>query len=157
MPAPKSEAELYEVKVLRGQQLFSFGKKEDAEQELFAAIALQPDKPLAYIALADCYINWPQRHDKALDLIQRTLALAPQSPHLMTLESIALQRKSRLGEALAAAELALRVNPCDAFALNQRTLVLNEIGMPDQALENARKAWELNPTNLNVGLFWYGF
>jgi tetratricopeptide (TPR) repeat protein len=115
-----------------------------AQQDLDAALHLQPDHPGA-LAVMSIISTVRNEHQQALELAQRAVAADPQaSPPLLSL-SYARQARFQLTEALAAAQKATEVAPDSHLAWSRVAQLQLMFRRLDAAAEAANRALELAP------------
>lgn len=102
-----------------GFALFELGRLDEAEQALSSALHIKSDMQGALINLANVHIA-QRKHDKAFEVLERLLALAPQNPSAHFLHSLVLLLEGRYQEGwaeydwrLATPELRPHINDTD--------------------------------------------
>lgn len=85
------------------------------------------------------------RHEEAVGLIGRALAVSPQEPHALLNQASSLRRLRRHAEALARLDEALRLAPGLMEAHHNRGNVLRELGRHEEALAAFDLALQLAP------------
>jgi eukaryotic-like serine/threonine-protein kinase len=134
---------------------FQQGRLEDAEQMYRRAIEMLPTA-LAYSGLGTvCFFL--DRHDEAIALFEKSLALAPRDPHVW-LNLGDAQRwisgfKSRSAEsfdrAIGLLQEQLETNPQDAEGWSRLAYCLSKRGRVAESLAAIRRAFEIAPANVN--------
>jgi tetratricopeptide (TPR) repeat protein len=112
------------------------------------AIALQPDAPNVLAELAAAYVV-DQRAADAVPVIRRAVARAPQDRWVQTVASYALRAGGFPDEALASAEVVIRLSPQDpvGFELAGRACTAGK-RLPE-AERHLRRALELEPVRIS--------
>jgi tetratricopeptide (TPR) repeat protein len=110
----------YRAKLQRGQLLRSQERYAEAENHLQGAIGEEPNNPDGYYELAFCYCNWDGHAKKALDCIDRAIALDPNRSEFLALRAWILVNLEKQGKAIEAADEALAIDPHCILALNAK-------------------------------------
>ena len=132
----------------RGAQFLEFHRPDEAEKSLQSAVALDPNCPQAYLLLGFCYANWPGKERKALEVVKRAVALAPDNDDALALHAGVLNDLHHHREALKTAEMALAIDPQNTTALNQQTRALVGLSRWKDVEENSRHTLEVAPHNI---------
>jgi tetratricopeptide (TPR) repeat protein len=125
----------------------AYWKRGDAKKALDTLKRLEarfPAEPGVLAGIADLYIRW-QKEDLAIALYERLARLEPDEPnHLVALGDQYFQRQ----EKTKAIEIWKRIaNAKTAAAEAKLGDVLNEHGMPAEALQHYAKALKMEPNN----------
>jgi tetratricopeptide (TPR) repeat protein len=144
------DADRYYALCNRGFQLIQISRYTDAERELQSAITLNPLNPHAYLLLAQCYNSWPGKEKKALEIVDRALALGPNDDHALALKAGILIDLDHDLEGLKTAEMALAIDPVNTFALKQQTRALLGLGRWRDAEENSLHTLEVAPRDIGA-------
>ena len=94
---------------LAGLKLFGQDRHAEAVDEYHKALALSPDWTEAMHALATA-LSKLERHDEAIEVVQRVIELEPEDAFAYTSLSIFLQRKGLIPEAEKAAAKARMIS-----------------------------------------------
>ncbi|GAB2914854.1 tetratricopeptide repeat-containing sulfotransferase family protein [Paraburkholderia jirisanensis] len=127
------------------------GSYDDAARHAQQAIDLNPRLIDAYLNLAEVEVS-RQRHDAALRVLDMLNAFAAQHPSALTARAKALRQVGHLDEALVAARHAVALVPHNAEAHHTLGLVLQDLGLTDEALEAYEAAARLPGTIAEVAL-----
>lgn len=103
-----------------------------------------PDHPLGLKALAVAHIT-AARHDEALPLLLRGVALYPGDPEMHSNLGIVLSAQGKYRESLASIEAALKLDPERADSHANHALALMHLGAFDAAIDSCHTAIRLNP------------
>ena len=136
----------------RGTLLAEAGRYEEAGVALRKGIGIGSSPPAAHLALAKVLLSLHQYTD-ALDESERFASLAgedSQSFELHYLRGLVLRRLGRREAARQELQTALEIRPGHADALLNMGAVLDEMGMPEQALRWLDKAANLDGRNPDV-------
>jgi DNA-binding winged helix-turn-helix (wHTH) protein len=153
LPAPLAYLALAEAQQARATR--AYGDAESAKRleasaarDLSRAERLQPGGAVGLAARAAA-IPPPDRATP-IALIERGLATNPQSPLLLTLQSMNLQSVGRMAEAIRTARAAVSADPFSIGAENQLIAVLAHGGFPDQASAELAKAERIWPDSRSL-------
>ena len=103
-----------------------------------------PDHPLGLKALAVAHIT-AERHDEALPMLRRGVALYPGDPEMHSNLAIVLSAQGKCRESLASIEVALKLDPERADFHANHALTLIHLGAFDAAIASCHTAIRLNP------------
>ncbi|MCX6952288.1 MAG: tetratricopeptide repeat protein [Verrucomicrobia bacterium] len=133
----------------RAQLLMAQSRPADAERELMAALATQPDDPAA-LALLALSRSEQRKGPEALAAAESAIGLAPDEAYFHYVHAVTLHRLDRDDDARRAVGEALRLNPADEdlFSL-LASIELARRNWP-AALEAAEQALTLNPEHVNA-------
>lgn len=134
--------------VLVARSLLETALRED--QNLVEAVAL-----LASTYLMDVRFSG-EREDRlrrAAVVVERGLALAPDSDAVRVAEGRLRYEQRRMPQALAAFERAIQLNPGNAAALAFRGAALVMLGRPAEALAPIERAMQLSPRDEQLALW----
>jgi Tfp pilus assembly protein PilF len=121
------------------------GRLAEAEVGYRRVLAAQPDHADALHLLGIIAHQMRRDHNLALELIDKALALNPNSADAVNNRGNALQELKRYDEALASYDKALALKPDHAEAFNNRGHALLALNRIDEALANYREALRLRP------------
>jgi tetratricopeptide (TPR) repeat protein len=144
IPAP--ETRLVLARALQAQR-----RLDDAEKAFDDAIALRPAYADAHRDLAQLVWMRTARSDLALSRLDRALRTAPRDPALHLIRSIVLEISGDRDGALAAVSTGLTVAPRDVALTLQAAHLAAEMNDATRALQLAREADRLAPTNIAAG------
>ncbi len=166
--------EAYDL-LLRGRQYENRRTKEDnalAQDTYRRAIELDPEFARAYGALAvslifDYLRGWTdspgQVLDRALELVQKAVALDRSSPQAYWALGYVYLYKKRYEEALTALEHAVALAPNYADGYGLLAFINNYLGRSEEAIRLIQKGMQLNPYytfqypyNLGQAYYWSG-
>ncbi len=105
----------------RGMMLRDTGRFAQAESFFQQAIGLDPDSAMGYHQLAFCYCNWDGHAKKALNTIDRAIALQPGTASYHALRAWILGNLNRHKDAVKTADQALGLDPHEILAWNAKT------------------------------------
>lgn len=136
-----------DARLQRASLLFDQGRYEQAEQELAAGLAQDPDDGRALGLLALCRLN-RQKLDDAESLARRSIAADPDSAWGYRVLGLVLLERNDLDGALEMAQQTVDRAPWDGqgFVLRSQILCRRKHWQP--ALEAADAALELDPDDL---------
>jgi tetratricopeptide (TPR) repeat protein len=128
---PAAQARQAEVRkhVARGAELIQRRQYAEAEQELRAALLLDPQNPVLYAALATV-LNQQKKWDDAAVAAREALRLEPNPENAHVNLAFALASKGDWDGAITEDRVALRFNPDDDMAHNNLGLALTNKGCP---------------------------
>jgi tetratricopeptide (TPR) repeat protein len=115
------------------------GSFDEAARHAREAIDLHPHLIDAYLNLADVEVS-RQRNESALQALNMLNAFAPQHPAALIARAKALRQIALVDEALKIARHAVSLVPHSAEAHHTLGLVLQDLGMTDEALESFERA-----------------
>lgn len=121
------------------------GSFDEAAGHARRAIELNPRLVDAYLNLADVEVS-RQRNDAALRVLDMLNAFAPQHPAALLARAKALRHTAHTEEALVIARNAVALAPRSAEAHNTLGLVLQDLGLTDEALREYGEAASLPGT-----------
>ena len=130
------------------------GNLEPMRPLLDRVIALEPDSPIGYISMAILYINearraWGQNRqattDRAVELIDKALALDENDPWAHAALSFVHLNNMEHDRAIAEAERAIALSPSDPEILLFVAMTWVYTGDPEYAIVLIKEAIRLNP------------
>jgi len=131
------------------------GDLDAAERSYRAALALEPDAPLAVHYLG-VVAHQRGRPADALPLLERAVALVPGEPEFHNNLGLVLAALDRPADAIAAYRHALALRPAHAVAWSNLGLALTASGQLDDAIDALTRAVALAPdygeAHWNLGL-----
>jgi Tfp pilus assembly protein PilF len=125
------------------------GDAKRAEDEIKAAIRLDPFFIPAYVNLADLYRARAADADGE-KILREGLKIVPKSAILHHVLGLALVRVKRAGEALRELELATRLEPDNARFAYVYAVALHSTGKADAAIANLAKALVAHPNDRDI-------
>jgi predicted CXXCH cytochrome family protein len=142
-------ADRVEARVNLGTFYGSRGDVAKAEQELKAAIRLEPSFAPAYVNLADLFrvLGSDAEGERVL---RDGLDVAPRSGILRYALGLALVRMKRTGESLGELERATALEPGNVRFAYVYAVALHSAGRVDAAIETLEKALTAHPGDVNV-------
>ena len=138
---PEDEGLLYEYGLL----LENGGDHAGALQVMQKIIELKPDHAAALNFVGYSWADDKVHLDKALDYIQRAIALKPDNGYIRDSLGWVYFRLGRIDEAIKELEAAVRLSPEDPAILEHLGDVYLEAGRERQALETYRRALRFKP------------
>jgi tetratricopeptide (TPR) repeat protein len=120
------------------------GRLAQAETLYRETLALQPDHADA-LHLLGVLASQIGRHDVAVDLIDRAIAIDRTSPRYHSNRGLALAGLQRFAEAMASYDRALALRPDDAETFYNRGNALLALGRPNEALGSYERALRARP------------
>ena len=142
-------ADRAEARVNLGAFYGNRGDAARAEEEIKAAIRLEPFFIPAYVNLADLY----RAHDRDADgehILHQGLKVAPNSAILHHALGLALVRLKRSREALSELERATMLEPGNARFAYVYAVALHSAGKTDAAITRLEKAFAAHPNDRNI-------
>ncbi len=142
-------ADRAEARVNLGAFYGNRGDAARAEEEIKAAIRLEPFFIPAYVNLADLY----RAHDRDADgehILHQGLKVAPNSAILHHALGLALVRLKRSREALSELERATMLEPGNARFAYVYAVALHSAGETDAAITRLEKAFAAHPNDRNI-------
>jgi cellulose synthase operon protein C len=133
LSAQPSDANL---QILMSAVRLALKDREGALQSIKAAIAIQPENPVGYRALAEFHLRERQT-DPALQAIDAGLAKQPESSDLRGLRASVLELAGRVDEAIAEYERVIRMEPGSLVAANNLANLLADNREDKASLERA--------------------
>lgn len=127
-----------------GQQAIASGNWAEAARQFQLEVEAHPDNEVAWVGLANAYINLGQ-HNEALAAAQSALAAAPDTESAILYQGLAYLNLGRAAEALEAFDHATRVNDEYYVAYYYMGLVHQQQQRYREAYESAQKAIEASP------------
>ena len=128
----------------RGQQAVKERNWAEAVTQFQQEVAAHPDNEIAWIGLANAYLN-TQQFDQALEAAQRALEVAPDVESAILYEGLAYLNSNRPEKALQAFDHVVRINDEYFLGYYYMALIHQERQRFRQAYEQAQKAIEANP------------
>jgi len=113
-PLLNTADQIYEVRFMRGAALEAVGRRAEAEAELNAALALQPNEPSALNYLGYLWVESGERVDEGIALIQRALAADPEDGHYLDSLGWGYFKSGKPEQALEPIEKAVAKEPANA-------------------------------------------
>ena len=147
--AQRFNADTAEARTTLGSFLANLGRTQEAEQQLKAAIALDPAFVGAYANLADLY-RVLGRDAEGEGLLLEALRRAPSSAELQHTHGLLLVRLDRKPEALAAFARAAKLAPGNARFAYVHAVALDSAGNSKAALAEIRRVLPLNPRDTEL-------
>ena len=142
-------ADRVEARVNLGTFYGSRGDVVKAEQELHAAIRLEPSFAPAYVNLADLF-RVLGRDAEGERVLRDGLDVAPRSAILRYALGLALARMKRTGESVGELERATALEPGNVRFAYVYAVALHSAGRVDTAIETLEKALTAHPGDANV-------
>ena len=142
-------ADRVEARVNLGTFYGSRGDVVKAEQELKAAIRLEPSFAPAYVNLADLF-RVLGRDAEGERVLRDGLDVAPRSGILRYALGLALVRMKRTGESLGELERATALEPGNVRFAYVYAVALHSAGRVDAAIGTLEKALTAHPGDINV-------
>jgi tetratricopeptide (TPR) repeat protein len=142
-------ADRVEARVNLGTFYGSRGDVVKAEQELNAAIRLEPSFAPAYVNLADLF-RVLGRDAEGERVLRDGLDVAPRSGILRYALGLALVRMKRTGESLGELERATALEPGNVRFAYVYAVALHSAGRVDAAIGTLEKALTAHPDDMNV-------
>ncbi|HPW16747.1 MAG TPA: tetratricopeptide repeat protein [Candidatus Aminicenantes bacterium] len=142
-PDPKDRIGLLRL-VQKAQRLESEGDFGAAERAHLEVLAELPDSPEAYVNLALVQAR-QKAFDRAVATLARGVARLPDSEALQVRLGHTYLVSGRPGEALAAMDKALALNPRNIDALTVRAGILDASGRKEEARQAYERALEAEP------------
>ncbi|MDZ7904556.1 MAG: tetratricopeptide repeat protein [Cypionkella sp.] len=130
----------------RGIALESLGEFDRAEADFRAALNLSPNQPNVLNYLGYSLVDRGQKLDEALDMIQRAVALRPDSGYIVDSLAWAYFRLNRFAEALPIMERAAQLEPVDPIVTDHLGDVYWANGRKREAVFQWRRALSFDPT-----------
>jgi protein O-GlcNAc transferase len=130
-------------------QLHLGGKLDEAESAYRRILSNQPDNPDA-LHLLGVIAYQRKRHEEAIDLITRAVALGSKVPEYRNNLGNAYLAQGRFDEAEACYRKALKLNPKYADALNNIGNVLKEKGKLQESVRAYRMALKLDSSRAEI-------
>lgn len=137
----------YAANIQRGILLRNQRRYKEAAEFLCQAIETEPGKSMAYAELALCYNDWGGHGQKALDAINRAIALDPTNAQYHGLKGWILVCQNRYPAALRAATAGVELDPLNIMALNAQANAYTKLRNWKEAEASARRVLALNPNN----------
>ena len=128
----------------QGQQAIKQGNWQAAVDAFRQEVAQYPDNEIAWIGLANAYINLRQ-FGPALEAAQQALKVAPDVESAILYEGLAYLNQNKLDLALQSFDHAVRVNEEYFAAYYYMALINKQKQRFREAYEQAQKAIEVNP------------
>jgi Tfp pilus assembly protein PilF len=142
-------ADRAEARVNLGTFYGNRGDAARAEEEIKAAIRLEPFFIPAYVNLADLY-RARGRDADGESALREGLKVAPKSAILHHALGLALVRMKRTGEALSELERATVLEPGNARFAYVYAVALHSAGKADAAIANLQKTLVAHPNDRNI-------
>ena len=133
----------------RALQAHQAGHPRDAESLYRQFLVIEPDHADA-THLLGLIAHQLGRHEAAIELIARAVALNDKAPHFHINLGAALSAAGRRDEAAASLRRALALNPDAAEAHNNLANTLEELGQIDEAVASYRRAVALRPSDAGM-------
>ena len=141
--------------------LAQMGQHDQAVAEGERAIALNPNDPDGFVALAGA-LNLAGNSQKALTLMEKAMRLNPHYPtsylHELGLARFAIEE---FGEAAVALQQAVSLNPEDRWSSRVLIATLGHLGRLNEAeilIDRVGKSWRgFDPLAVRSVAFWYPF
>lgn len=147
--AQRFNADTVEARTSLGGFYANLGRMADAETQMKAAIAMDPQYPAAYANLADLYrvLNRDAESEK---LLSEGLKQSPESSELHHAYGLLLVRQERKSEALAAFGKAAKLAPANTRFAYVYAVALDSEGNSKAALSEIRRVLPSNATDTEL-------
>lgn len=133
-----------EARLLRAEALLKMGQSKEAQEDVSAILARQPEQEEALI-LSGRIGEMQQHDDQAEERYRQVLQLNPfNEPAYLALGALYIRRK-QYAEAIALFDEALEMNPQFAQAYHERGRAKLLAGDKEGSLADVKQALELNP------------
>jgi tetratricopeptide (TPR) repeat protein len=142
-----SEAVGYFANLQRGILLRAQQRPKESVDFIGKAIEADPQKAEAYAELALSLNDWGRHETRALQAIDRAIALEPGAARLHGLKGWILVCQRKFREALRVANQAVALDPVCITALNAQANAHTKLGQWKQAQASARRILEQNPND----------
>jgi len=142
-------ADRAEARVNLGTFYANRGDAAKAEEEIKAAIRLQPLFIPAYVNLADLY-RARSRDAEGERILREGLNVAPKNPVLHHALGLALVRMKRIDAALAELELAAKLEPGNARFAYVYAVALHSTGRVEETIARLKKALQTSPNDRDI-------
>lgn len=131
-----------------GRALLGLQRDGEAEGAFATAIHLRPDDPLLHAGLADAQGN-QGKENEAVASLSTAVRLALENDNAGCLDPVSgiITRRLPPLEALKIHDAIIRANPAAARSWVNRTALLRMLDRNEEALESARRAVDLNPSD----------
>jgi tetratricopeptide (TPR) repeat protein len=135
------------ARAYRAQMFEMLGQYDQAEQEFNSAIAYKRSAE-SLTARAEFLIDRPGRLQNALADLEEATSLDPQFRPAAFNKGMALVRLDRFGEAFAAFDAAIAIDPEDHQSYFMRARIHRSLGRTEAAVQDMWAAIQLNPNLL---------
>lgn len=132
-----------DARVGHGQMLQHLGDPAGAESQYRAVLGRRPNHYAGLINLGTLLLGDAADHAEAVDLFRRAVRVDPGGFEGHANLAQAMLIEGRAGDALAAVEIAIRLNPAEPRLRDIKAECLSLLGRPEAARRAARKAEEL--------------
>ena len=129
----------------RGITLERSDRWEEAEADFRRALDLQPDQPQVLNYLGYSYVEKGENMDEALDMIERAVAIRPNSGYIVDSLAWALYKLGRYDEAIGPMERAVELEAVDPIINDHLGDVLWAVGRTREAEFQWRRALSFDP------------
>lgn len=137
------------ARYVRAQILIQAKRKDEGLADLQALADANADKAEILRNAASEMAN-AGAPDRALPLIERSLALRSDDVGAMEIRAGILELQGKKADALREFDAALRARPEEYRVLWGRGVLLSEMGRMDEALDDMEEAWRINPFDLSL-------
>jgi tetratricopeptide (TPR) repeat protein len=134
----------HDAKLSRGMELHQQGRLADAEK-LYREVLQQNPKRFDALYLLGIAALASNKHQRAVDLIDRSIKQNATFPPAWCNKGLALVQMGRRAEALASFEKAIALDPGFAAAWYNRGTALKDLGRPAEAIASFDKAIAITP------------
>jgi tetratricopeptide (TPR) repeat protein len=141
--------EANDVKLNRGMALHQQGRLAEAEK-LYREVLQQTPKRFDALYLLGIAALASQKHQRAVDLIDRSIKQNAAFPPAWCNRGLALAQMGRHPEALASFEKAIALDPAFAEAWYDRGISLKALGKPEEAIASFDKALTIRPDDADA-------
>jgi tetratricopeptide (TPR) repeat protein len=138
----------YQAHLQRGALLRQNRRYQEAYAALIRAIEIDPEKAIAYAELALTFNDWKLHEQKALQAIDRAIALEPHNADFFGFKGWILVCQHKYRTALQAAKQGLELNPISVPALNTEANAFTKLGRWREAEAAARRILAIQAQNL---------
>lgn len=147
--AQNFNADTVEARTSLGGFYANLGRYEEAERQLKAAIAMDPNFAAAYANLVDLY-RVQNRDAESAKLLLEGLKQSPESPELHHAYGLLLVREDRKAEALVEFRKASQLVPDNTRFAYVYAVALDSIGQSQAALSEIRRVLPSNGTDAEL-------
>jgi tetratricopeptide (TPR) repeat protein len=132
------------LSLMRGEQLFFFGRLEEARTELEEAVAANPQLPMAKWELATVLLHM-REVDQALELLVPLKEQYPDEYEVVEGLGLAYYFKDDYPQAVTYLEKAMTIRPPDISVLNALGFSYQQVGRVEDAKKVFERSLELKP------------
>ena len=144
-----------QAKLQQGLNYHQQGQLDIAQRLYREVLEIQP-RQADSLHLLGVIAAQSNRHQDAIDLISKAIAIIPTNPHFYLNRGLALKEVHRIDEAIVNYDKAIALDPTLADVYASRAIALIELNRYEEAVDSGNRAVAINPNHaiahFNLGM-----